>query len=427
MTTAQKIGDRATRSLKDTLSSGLDLLFIPVVCFVLLVKCFEIFDLSIFILAATLIYFARGFLVDRAALGSARLDLLDVSALLVVLAETASYAASAYPANSLHYLAESLFLFLFYCLVRFNLNRDYQRVAIFAALLLLGFWVSARALYSFWNHYDRMSALGFSDPTDVKHLFGLVGPDNYTTTERITLLLLLLPFPLILFLAFERLKLARLLLLAAITILLALSVTFSRAVYVATFAFILVASFLFYRYRCFSARRIALFNIMIGIVVSLCLIPVARSVLTTLSMVKTESQVRSVEGRLHLWSASGDIVKRHPLAGIGANNFPMQYTAYTEENSAFVVSAFSYFLQILVERGAFGLLAYSMLILAYFRASARSIKTATSGFQRTATILLMASVAAVIVRDLTFSSIFINKGANALLWFVLASTARRDR
>jgi hypothetical protein len=39
----------------------------------------------------------------------------------------------------------------------------------------------------------------------------------------------------------------------------------------------------------------------------------------------------------------------------------------------------------------------------------------------------MIGVGAVIVRDLTYSSMFINKGANTLLWLMLAINARQLR
>jgi O-antigen ligase len=143
-------------------------------------------------------------------------------------------------------------------------------------------------------------------------------------------------------------------------------------------------------------------------------------------MFKSKSQVRSFEGRMHLWRASVDIVEQHPWTGVGTYNFPMRYAAYTEDHTAIVVSTFNYFLQILAERGALGLLAYSLLLFAFFKTSAAHIKLCKSELHRLTAILFVASFAAVIVRDLTYSSILINKGANAVLWLMFAASARPE-
>jgi O-antigen ligase len=202
--------------------------------------------------------------------------------------------------------------------------------------------------------------MGFSDPTEFKHLYGLVGPPGYSTGERVTLFLLLLPFPLILFLAFkEKLRSIRWLLVCpVITLVLALSVTFLRGIYAAVFFFMLGASVLLYWYRIASGRRIIWFNLALGVVVAACLTPLAGPVLTTAAMFKSSSQVRSLEGRVQLWRGSLELVARHPWTGAGAFNFPLEYVAASEARPVFGAGAFNYFLQILVEKGALGLAAY---------------------------------------------------------------------
>jgi hypothetical protein len=56
-----------------------------------------------------------------------------------------------------------------------------------------------------------------------------------------------------------------------------------------------------------------------------------------------------------------------------------------------------------------------------------SSRLAENRLHQIAAILLIVGVAAVIVRDLTYSSMFINKGANAVLWLTLAINARPTR
>ncbi|HWC77096.1 MAG TPA: O-antigen ligase family protein, partial [Blastocatellia bacterium] len=397
---------------------------------IVLVKVYELLDLSIVVVAVTLVYLLRSGL--QSGFPKPRFDLLDLSVVLVALAEVISYATSTYPPNSIRWVSEALFLLLLYSLIRVAVVHDYQRVAIYLLITALAFWISSRALYSFWRHWGRLEAMGFTDPTDFRHLYGLVGPPGYATAERVTLFLLLLPFPLILFLTFksfkEKLRPIRWLLLApVITLVLALSVTFSRGVYVAICFFVAGASILLYRYRVASAGRIILFNLLLAIVVSLFLSPLARPVLTTVAMFRSPSQVRSFEGRIQLWRSSLELAGRHPWTGAGAFNFPIEYVADSEARPAFGASAFNYFLQILVEKGVVGLAAYLLLLFAFFRMSIIGSSMAQSRLHKTAAILFMIGVGAVIVRDLTYSSMFINKGANTLLWLMLAINARQLR
>jgi O-antigen ligase len=128
-----------------------------------------------------------------------------------------------------------------------------------------------------------------------------------------------------------------------------------------------------------------------------------------------------------LWQGSLELAARHPWTGAGAFNFPLEYVAASEARPAFGASAFNYFLQILVEKGVIGLAAYLLMLFAFFRASLAGCCFADNPLHKTAAILFIVGVGAVIVRDLTYSSMFINKGANAVLWLTLAINARPKR
>ena len=410
-----------------------DLLLIPVIGAVVVVKVYELFDLSLVMVAVTLAYLFRSLFVQ--GLAAPRFDLLDLSVLLVALAEVISYATSTYPPNSIYWVAEALFAMLFYVLARVHVVHDYQRAAIYLLLTSLAFWVSSRALYSFWRHYGRLDEMGFGDPADFRNLYGLVGPVGYVTGERVTLFVLLLPLPLILFLTCKEKAMSRswlmslrwLLLCPLITLLLALSVTFFRGVYAAVFFFLLGASILLYKHRLVSAGKIIQFNFVVAVVIFVSLSPLAKPVLTTAAMFESPSQVRSFEGRVELWRASLELARRHPWTGAGAFNFPLAYVATSEARPAFAANAFNYLLQILVEKGVIGLAAYLLLLFAFFKTSVRGCRLGDSRVHKIATILFMMAVGAVLVRDLTYSSMFINKGANTLLWLTFAINARPTR
>jgi O-antigen ligase len=408
--------------------SLLDIAFIPIVCSIVAIKIWESSNLYIFIIVTSLVYALAALVAGRPRDRVIRFTMMDVSLFFLVLVEAISYAKSTYRSNSLSGLEDVLFLFLFYCLVRSGLRRDFQRTAIFVFLSLLGLWISSRALYSFWLHYRRLQALGFTEFTDFKHLFGIVGSDGYSTGERITTLLLFLPFPLVLLVRFRRHPAAKWALLCpVITIIAALSVTFSRAVYASIGAFCLVADLTFWRCRVFPMKTILRFNAVVLLVLVVVLAPVWKSVLTTAAIVGTSSQVRSIEGRGETWRNSMEMAGRHPLYGIGANNFPMQYDFYSESRTTLVLSSYNFFLQLLLERGAVGLTAHVLMLAAFFGICYKRLKRANLSEFHTAIIAMsMAGCLAVLVRDLTFSSLLINKGASVLLWFGFANTMNSE-
>ena len=414
-----------------TLASSLDAALIAVVCYVITIKIWETSHLYAFILIASVVYAGAGVIVRTSRQPTVGLSLMDIGLFAVVVVEAISYAESSYRPNSLLSLGEVSFLFLFYCLVRSGMHADFQRVAIFGFLSLLGFWISSRALYSFYLHYRRLSALGFTDLTNFKHLFGMVGPDGYSTGERITTLLLLLPFPLMLVFRFRKHRARWLLAVPVITMVAALCMTFSRGIYVSIGAFAVVADVMFWRFRLMRSKTIFIWNAIVLSTVLIVLAPVAKSVLKTAAVVSTQSQVRSIEGRVDIWRQSIELARRHPLYGFGAYNFPMRYASYSEEHPSFVTGSYDYFLQILLERGILGLTAYLAVFLVFFWFCYRTSKQRDMGELQAAIVILSAAgCIAALVRDITFSSMLINKGAAVLMWFsfanaINATTGRR--
>jgi O-antigen ligase len=420
--------DISAESTKSPFASALDVIFVAIVCSIVVIKIWESSNLYIPIMVTSLIYALAALVARKPRSRAIKFALMDASLFLLVLVEAISYVKSTYQPNSLGGLEDVLFLFLFYSLVRFGLQRDFQRTAILVFLSLLGFWISSRALYSFCLHYRRLSGLGFTDLTAFKHLFGMVGSDGYSTGERITTLLLFLPFPVILLVRFRERPIVRWLLLCpVITIIAALSITFSRAVYLSIAAFLVTADLTLWQCRLFPAKAILRFNSVGLLVLVLALVPIWKSVLTTAAIASTESQVRSIEGRADTWRNSMEIARRHLLYGVGARNFPMQYVFYSEARPSFVPSSYNYFLQVLLEKGALGLAAYVLMLIAFFWISYKKVKRRELSDFHTAIIALsVAACIAVLVRDLTFSSLLINKGASVLLWFGFANVVNSE-
>lgn len=405
---------------------ALEILVIPVITFIVIGRCLYGAAVDIWGVVIIATYLAS-LLLRRAWAGHP--NWVDWSACIVVLSETVSYARSTYSTNSLGGYEDALFLFLFYCLVRFGLQHEYQRVGICLIVALFGLFLSAAASYSFLHQLKQITALGFNDATDFKWFFNFLQAPGTAVGEWITVFLILLPFPVLLFIRYVRTapSAAWLLLCPAVAILLTVAATFSRGLYIATAFFFVSAGLLCVKYELSSLKHLMRYTAAALTVLFLivCLTPLRRPALTTASMFKTDSQARSLEGRASLWQDSWEIVKDYPLFGVGAFNFPMHYAAYKEEGSAYVGRTFNIFLQLLVEKGVVGLLAYGLLFFSFLKVTHDNVRLLPDGaFQKTAALLFVASFAALIVRDLTYSSIITNKGVSTLLWFMFAHNAR---
>lgn len=411
-----------------TLNKALDVLFVPVVAFLVSLKLQEFFNVNAVLLGAAVVYLLKGALLER-DLGAARVRLnrMDYAVLLVALAELVGYAASTYRENSFYPLTEVLFLLLFYYLVRLNLKHSYQRLSLYVFITLWGVFLAAVAAYWFLPLHNRIRALGFADLTDFRNYIYVLNPVGVSIGEWVTVLFLMLPFPVAFCVGLRRPRAARWLALAAVVaIVCTIAVTFIRGAYMALAAFFLFASALFYAYGLFPLRRILLFNVLVACLTAVCLLPLARPVTTTLSVLKTTSQVRSLEGRKNIWRDSMEMIKRHPVFGVGSQNFVMQYAGYKEQrpDSAFAQRPFNYLLQILVEKGLLGLVAYGLLLVCFYWVSHRNVRLlGDDTLRKSVVICLMAAYAAALVRDFSDSSILSNRGVGVLLWFGFAHNA----
>jgi putative inorganic carbon (HCO3(-)) transporter len=410
------------------LSGLLDLLLVLVVALFISLKLKEYYNINLVLLGVALVFALRNVFLDAPWSRAGRLNLLDVAVAAVALHEVGGYFVSAYRANSFYSVAEALALFLFYWLVRLNLEREYQQTALYLFLSLWGVLLSAAACYYYYHLSARLRALGFEDITDFRNHIYFLNPVGLSVGEWCTVLFLLLPFPLALLVKFRRVRYARwLLTLAATAILGAMALTFIRGVYIGAAAFVVVGNALCWLYGLFPARRLAALNLAALVLLSLALSPVRRPVLTTLSLFGTTSQVRSFEGRKTIWKDSLAMVEDHPWFGVGSNNFPMRYAAYRaqSDDAVFAVRPFNYVLHILIEKGVVGLLVYGFFFFSLFLTSHRKLTRLRGDvYRQSVVVLFVTAVVSAVVRDMSESSILINHGVGALLWFMFALLAR---
>jgi O-antigen ligase len=300
-------------------------------------------------------------------------------------------------------------------------------VALFWLISILGLILSGDAIVRFYIYSSELKSFGFTDMVSVKG--GMILSSIESVTLRwVTIFLAFLPFPLILFLRFAKYKKTRwLFVIAALTMVYAAILSLSRGIYLAIISFVIVGTFLLSFYKILPIRRLIIFNTLMVLVLSVCLLPVAKPVVSTLGMFTTVSQKRSFEGRISAWRASFEMAKTRPLFGVGQMNFAARYVAFREdeERRGLIGNPFNLFLHILTERGAVGLAAYGFLFCSFFYTSCRRTRRLSNpSFKDCALLLFATSIAAMLVRDMSFSSILTNKSLCLLLWLMFAISSQ---
>jgi O-antigen ligase len=375
-----------------------------------------------------LIIAAICFCIDRVTdIRDVKFNVIDLSALIVFIADIVSYQLSSYKPNSFYALRESVFLFLFYCIVRFSVRREQQWVALFCLISILGLILSGEAITRFYISSAELKSYGFTDIVSVKGQMSLSSIE-VVTNKWVTIFLAFLPFPFILFLRFAKYEKARwLFVVAALSMAYAALLSLSRGIYFAVISFAAVGTFLLYIYKILPVRRLIIFNALMVLILSVSLLPIAKPVISTLGMFRTVSQKRSFEGRVSAWHASVEMAKTCPIFGVGPMNFAMRYIAFREdeERRELVGNPFNLFLHILTERGAVGLAAYGLLFCSFFYASfRRASRLINTSFRDCVLLLFVTSIVASLVRDMSFSSILTNKGLCLLLWLMFAISSQ---
>jgi tetratricopeptide (TPR) repeat protein len=139
------------------------------------------------------------------------------------------------------------------------------------------------------------------------------------------------------------------------------------------------------------------------------------------------SQARSTQGHFAIWASAWSIARSHPLFGVGPGNFAMHYVPEVGKNfeGEFAGRPFSLALQVLVERGIIGVASFSLLLWALLLSEYRSFSRLQDNLERCASIICISALAAILVRELTYSSLLTNPQASLLIWLLMASIASR--
>jgi hypothetical protein len=363
---------------------------------------------------------------------AAPLRLIDWAVMILLTHAGASFFSSTYPANGMAPARTVLSGCLIYLLVRMAATtRQHVAASLFVAASGVRFTWSA--VSQFPEHFHELQANGFSDSVAFRSRL-ITPPSPWVPGEWFTLVLLTLPFAFALPASFwlgRRRTLAAIAALVPIPIAAALLLSCSRAVFWAVVVFVFVAFSAAAAYRILPAR-----TALLGSVVTLCAFAVVLFTenafypgIAEAYLGRHASQVRSTEGRLTIWKRSADVFKLSPIWGVGSGNAPLYLAASADEEqtTGFASRTFSLPVQILVEKGIVGaVLHLAVLALAGWEAHRKLRSPQTSLQTKGMTCCLAAGLAAVLFRELTYSSLLEHAATAMLLAMILAFLATEE-
>lgn len=324
----------------------------------------------------------------------------EVVLLLVVTAYvTLGVSFSVYRHNSLSFGADILTMLLFLFVVRRDrhISRGVAEV-IGIVFNVISSMILSLTLIFYVGHHCSVMSLGFENMTDFKLLYR---PLFMLCNDNATLLLCLLPFLTLMSLSSWKMRIwsaANMSMCVA-----AVLFSYSRGTYIAAVVFILVSlMFCILHKKKIVGHALVLMTAttLPSVVTVICSDSIRESVMTTATMLGTESQKRSFESRIERLRGVADSGESI-LCGAGEGNYFVSSLAHkTEYDTLVSASSNNGFLQLWKERGLVGLafLAYIIMLC-----SVPSMKRIRKG--DVVAILMTAGAVSLIVREMSFASL----------------------
>lgn len=330
----------------------------------------------------------------------------DLCLLSIVAIELVTYQFSIYKPNSLFSLEKSLFFVLFYCALRLVLAKQTSKQLLFVSIGGYALILSFSAFLSLILLQNKLTLEGWPDASQLKRLFS---PFQLLNNEWATMALCLLPFPLITAVIFRASKITLAISLVAFAMVnVSALVSFSRGAYLSLGVFWGVAIVLFFSFKLLKIKPLTSVILSAGLLTILLIIPISTPFFTTLSMNKTITQQRSTQGRLDILESGLCQAKDHQWMGVGGDNYPLiNHLCQTpSEDTGYSGFTNNTYLQILIEKGTLGVIAYGLFFLMIIVNFFRGISQQTHEQERLINALLLTGLITFGFRELFFSTLF---------------------
>jgi len=345
------------------------------------------------------------FRICKTSSDSFYLTYLDIGFLILLLSEIITTLNSSYVYNSLSSITR-LILFVFLYVFYKNVLKKENNYFLNSLLYLLSTALLILTIKFFIVFYNDLTSKGFSELNDFKNLYVPLGILNNIWASA---LLLLIPFNLIFLLNQDKKEDKIFIIINLLLNTFCIIVSFSRGIYFSLFAFILFLNILLIKY--IKSKQLFLYNIVAFLMLSLSILLVNESFITTISLNKTESQRRSTAGRVALWKHSSKLVNDKPLFGYGQDNYliAQDKTSFTGEDIGLTFRTNNAYIKILIERGIFGLFSFIFFFLVVTAIVYKNLKSAKINKKvKIKIVILFSGIISILIRELTFSSLFEN-------------------
>lgn len=278
----------------------------------------------------------------------------------------------------------------------------------------------------FFFRFYEFSFWGFKDFTQFRSLYN---PMGFLSNEWVTMMLVLLPFPIIAyFINFPQNTksgstnnysiINYILIFIILIIVFNILISFSRAGYLALLTFYISLNIFFILNKFYSIKKILFVNLTFIILIILFCISFYSNVHSTLY--STDSHRRSTVGRIDQWRNAINIIKEYPFCGIGSKNYALISNTFQEKkiDASFSGRINNSYLHVLIEKGFIGFLLWGgcfcyifcKILCAKNRRDCNVIK-----------IITISSALSIMIREFFFSSLFYNSGILFLFGILLFS------
>ena len=344
---------------------------------------------------------------------------------LLLLYEMVNFFCSGYQANSILFL-RSFFVVLacVFFLHKLLPNKKYRTFFVVTISLLAGLLAFFNLPIFFFRYYEA-GLYGFDDFSQFRFLYYPLG---FLSNEWITILLCLLPFPVIgLFLFWNKRRMRYVFLLIIGLLVFNIFISFSRAGILAFLLFIGLLNVLFYFNRILSIKKLLLCNavlILFSILFVYSFFESAQS-----SIYQTNSHQRSAEGRLKQWEEVSSLINKYPFWGIGSKNYALvgRQSQQIDLENSFTGRLNNTYIQLVVEKGWAGaLLWFGVIGLFVFRLF-QQMRKEKNPPDKAINCILLSAILAILFREIFFSSLLYNSGILFLFFTLLVFNYKEEK
>lgn len=150
-----------------------------------------------------------------------------------------------------------------------------------------------------------------------------------------------------------------------------------------------------------------------------------KSVKNWIKQVKSPLVILSNEDRIIMYRTAIEMIKAHPVVGVGVNTFVDNYPKYKVPEFGFTTPDKSYahnsYLQMGAEIGIFGLVIFLWLIYVFIQEVGRIYKKTSDNFIRSVALGLCCGVLGFLLNGLTESNLYYSR-LSILFWFIIGLT-----